>query len=79
MLENPGKRSNIGFAIGLISLQILVSIVYGICEVNTVSYVNITSVFLAIALAFLTVAGKELNMQGLDLSLAISSDWPGVE
>lgn len=65
----------------LILLHVVSSITYGVCIVTPANYINVTSIFLCIGLAFLTVLGfglvfsylKRLTWSGVGYALLITA------
>ena len=72
-----GKTKTRILALILIVFQIAISLIYGLCGVNAFNFINITSVFMAIALALLTVAGTLPPTKVLDFSSPITDSSPG--
>jgi len=69
--STPTSRNSVIFAVMVILLHVASSIVYGVCIIYTSNYINVTSIFLCIGLAFLTVLGTFLDIKVLDLSSPI--------
>ena len=76
--DDQSRRTNTRvFGIILIVLQVAVTLIYGICGLYTVQYVNMGSIFLAITLAILTVAGISFFIKVSDLCSPIIRGWLG--
>lgn len=56
--NTPNARNFFIFGIMLICLQIINSIATGVCVIHDTNYINVTSIFLCIALAILCVIGN---------------------
>ena len=80
MSEDSRTRTNmLVFSIVLIALHVMSSIVYGVCMVNYTQPINISSIFMCIALAFLTILGITYDIKALVSSFLISKDSTGQE
>lgn len=51
------RRNTYVFGISMVLLHIAIPIIYGICNSNVTSYINVSSILTAISLCLLTIAG----------------------
>lgn len=65
--SHNSPRNNVIFGVTLVLLHIATSLIYGFCISNTQSYINISSIVIAIGMALLTIAGTPTPTQDLDL------------